>query len=53
MDIMLKAETRLSTAHDIAKTLRYFLEGLSEVDRAFVRLTIRVKGLRGMLRDKD
>jgi hypothetical protein len=31
-------ETPLRKCHDIAETLQYCLEGLSEVDRAFVTM---------------
>lgn len=47
MDIMLKEETRLSRAHDIAETLQYCLEGLSEVDRAFVSVDYASQGPTG------
>lgn len=47
MDIMLKEETRLSRAHDIAETLQYCLEGLSEVDRAFVSVDYTSQGPTG------
>ena len=36
IDIMMAEETKLGRAHDIAETLQYCLEGLGEVDRAFV-----------------
>lgn len=36
VDILLGAYTPLMRAHDIAETLQYCLEGLPEVDRAFV-----------------
>ena len=36
MDIMMDEETKLGKAHDVAETLQYCLEGLGEVDRAFV-----------------
>jgi len=35
-DILLEKDTKLSRSHDIAETLQYCAEGLSEVDRAFV-----------------
>lgn len=47
LDIMLKGETRLSKAHDIAETLQYCLEGLSEVDRAFVSVDYTSQGPTG------
>lgn len=36
MDIMMGEDTKLGRAHDVAETLQYCLEGLHEVDRAFV-----------------
>ena len=36
MDILLDPQEKLLRAHDIAETLQYCLEGLAEVDRAFV-----------------
>ena len=36
MDLLLDEKTPLNKAHDIAETLQYCLEGLEEVDRAFV-----------------
>ena len=36
MDVMMAEETKLGKAHDVAETLQYCLEGLGEVDRAFV-----------------
>jgi divalent metal cation (Fe/Co/Zn/Cd) transporter len=36
VDILLNPEEKLMRAHDIAETLQYCLEGLNEVDRAFV-----------------
>lgn len=36
VDILLDESTKLHKAHDIAETLQYCLEGLNEVDRAFV-----------------
>ena len=36
MDIMMGEDERLGRAHDVAETLQYCLEGLGEVDRAFV-----------------
>lgn len=47
MDIMLDKETRLSKAHDIAETLQYCLEGLNEVDRAFVSVDYASQGPTG------
>ena len=36
VDILLDEKTSLEHAHDVAETLQYCLEGLDEVDRAFV-----------------
>lgn len=36
VDILLHPHTKLMKAHDISETLQYCLEGLPEVDRAFV-----------------
>lgn len=44
---MLGEETRLSRAHDVAETLQYCLEGLSEVDRAFVSVDYTSQGPTG------
>ena len=47
LDIMLGEETRLSRAHDVAETLQYCLEGLGEVDRAFVSVDYTSQGPTG------
>lgn len=47
IDIMLTEGTRLSEAHDVAETLQYCLEGLSEVDRAFVSVDYTSQGPTG------
>ena len=36
IDVLLDEDTKLHKSHDIAETLQYCLEGLGEVDRAFV-----------------
>lgn len=36
VDLILDEKTPLEQAHDVAETLQYCLEGLNEVDRAFV-----------------
>jgi divalent metal cation (Fe/Co/Zn/Cd) transporter len=36
IDILMDPGEKLMQAHDVAETLQYCLEGLSEVDRAFV-----------------
>jgi divalent metal cation (Fe/Co/Zn/Cd) transporter len=38
IDVLMKEETPLRKCHDIAETLQYCLEGLTEVDRAFVTM---------------
>ncbi|KAL2043469.1 hypothetical protein N7G274_003776 [Stereocaulon virgatum] len=47
MDIMLGEDTKLSRAHDVAETLQYCLEGLGEVDRAFVTVDYTSQGPTG------
>lgn len=47
IDIMLDEKTPLSKAHDIAETLQYCLEGLKEVDRAFVSVDYTSQGPTG------
>jgi divalent metal cation (Fe/Co/Zn/Cd) transporter len=41
IDILLDPQEKLLRAHDIAETLQYCLEGLAEVDRAFVSVDCR------------
>ena len=36
LDLLMEEDTTVSRAHDISETLQYCLEGLQEVDRAFV-----------------
>lgn len=36
VDMMMNEDEKVRTAHDVAETLQYCLEGLGEVDRAFV-----------------
>ena len=36
VDLLLNEKTPLEHAHDVGETLQYCLEGLNEVDRAFV-----------------
>lgn len=38
IDVLMPADTPLRKCHDVAETLQYCLEGLSEVDRAFVTI---------------
>ncbi|KAL8850876.1 MAG: hypothetical protein Q9221_004189 [Calogaya cf. arnoldii] len=47
IDVMLDGETPLDKAHDIAETLQYCLEGLEEVDRAFVTMDYTAEGPSG------
>lgn len=47
VDIMLPETTALEQSHDVAETLQYCLEGLEEVDRAFVTVDYSVKGPSG------
>ncbi|KAL8788611.1 MAG: hypothetical protein Q9195_007206 [Heterodermia aff. obscurata] len=47
LDIMLDKDTKLGKAHDIAETLQYCLEGLKEVDRAFVSVDYATQGPTG------
>ncbi len=44
---MLDEKTRLNRAHDVAETLQYCLEGLEEVDRAFVMVDYTSQGPTG------
>lgn len=47
MDIMMSENTKLGRAHDVAETLQYCLEGLPEVDRAFVTVDYTSQGPTG------
>lgn len=47
IDIMLDPKTSLDHAHDIAETLQYCCEGLTEVDRAFVTMDYTEQGPSG------
>ncbi|KAL8671408.1 MAG: hypothetical protein Q9168_004081 [Polycauliona sp. 1 TL-2023] len=47
IDVMLDGKTPLEEAHDIAETLQYCLEGLTEVDRAFVTMDYTAEGPSG------
>jgi len=47
VDILMDEETPLWKAHDIAETLQYCLEGLTEVDRAFVTMDYTSQGPTG------
>jgi divalent metal cation (Fe/Co/Zn/Cd) transporter len=46
-DILLDEKTQLKKAHDIAETLQYCMEGLSEVDRSFVTMDYTSQGPTG------
>ncbi|KAL9634244.1 MAG: hypothetical protein Q9164_004209 [Protoblastenia rupestris] len=47
IDVLMKEEERLGRAHDVAETLQYCLEGLGEVDRAFVTVDYTSQGPTG------
>ncbi|EUC33541.1 hypothetical protein COCVIDRAFT_13222 [Bipolaris victoriae FI3] len=47
IDVLMKENTPLRTCHDIAETLQYCLEGLKEVDRAFVTMDYTDQGPTG------
>lgn len=47
VDLLLDEKTPLEHAHDVAETMQYCLEGLSEVDRAFVTCDYTAKGPQG------
>ncbi|KAF1933526.1 uncharacterized protein M421DRAFT_199459 [Didymella exigua CBS 183.55] len=47
VDILMKEDAPLNRAHDVAETLQYCLEGLSEVDRAFVTVDYMSQGPTG------
>jgi cation diffusion facilitator family transporter len=47
IDVLMKEETPLRKCHDIAETLQYCLEGLNEVDRAFVTMDYTSQGPTG------
>ena len=47
IDLLLNEKTPLEEAHDIAETLQYCCEGLSEVDRAFVTVDYSIEGPKG------
>ena len=38
IDVLMRDDTPLRRCHDVAETLQYCLEGLKEVDRAFVTI---------------
>jgi len=47
IDILLDEKTSLEHAHDVAETMQYCLEGLPDVDRAFVSVDYTTTGPRG------
>ncbi|KIW09147.1 uncharacterized protein PV09_00083 [Verruconis gallopava] len=47
VDILLDPNTSVMKAHDISETLQYCLEGLPEVDRAFVTVDYAMEGPSG------
>ncbi|KAL1793575.1 hypothetical protein ACET3X_008557 [Alternaria dauci] len=47
IDVLMKEDTPLNKCHDIAETLQYCLEGLNEVDRAFVTMDYTSQGPTG------
>ncbi|KAI9903497.1 hypothetical protein N3K66_000026 [Trichothecium roseum] len=52
-DLLLDERTRLCRSHDIAETLQYCAEGLSEVDRAFVTTDYAAIGPSGHAHDAE
>lgn len=47
VDVLMDEQTLLEHSHDVAETLQYCCEGLSEVDRAFVSCDYAVQGPTG------
>ncbi|KAF2854338.1 hypothetical protein T440DRAFT_486910 [Plenodomus tracheiphilus IPT5] len=47
IDVLMPEDTPLRRCHDVAETLQYCLEGLSEVDRAFVTIDYTSQGPTG------
>lgn len=47
VDILLDGQASLLRAHDVAECLQYCLEGLKDVDRAFVTVDYTVRGPTG------
>jgi len=47
LDVLLDRETKLERVHDVSETLQYCLEGLGEVDRAFVSVDYTSQGPTG------
>ncbi|KAJ8608997.1 hypothetical protein MRB53_039356 [Persea americana] len=46
-DILMKGDTKLARTHDIAETLQYCAEGLTDVDRCFVSIDYSISGPSG------
>ncbi|KAK8210677.1 hypothetical protein IWZ01DRAFT_290397 [Phyllosticta capitalensis] len=53
IDMLLDERTPLRKAHDIAETLQYCCEALSEVDRAFVTIDYATQGPSGHVNESD
>jgi len=47
IDVLMPEDTPLRRSHDVAETLQYCLEGLGEVDRAFVTIDYTTQGPTG------
>ncbi|KAH3906722.1 hypothetical protein HBI56_228880 [Parastagonospora nodorum] len=47
IDVLMPEDASLSRCHDVAETLQYCLEGLKEVDRAFVTIDYTAQGPTG------
>jgi len=47
IDVLMRDDTPLRRCHDVAETLQYCLEGLKEVDRAFVTIDYTSQGPTG------
>lgn len=52
-DILLRGDTKLARSHDVAETLQYCAEGLTEVDRCFVTTDYSVLGPSGHANDAE
>ena len=51
VDVIMKEGEKVGRAHDVAETLQYCLEGLREVDRAFVSVDYSAQGPTGHARE--
>ena len=47
LDVLLERDMKLERVHDVVETLQYCLEGLGEVDRAFVMADYEAQGPTG------